>query len=492
MNAVLQCIPCSNTTTSFCPLASLADIDSSTVPSYSQSLAYPETGDTTNIEDLLITNVFQISSDQHCLVISPLLWTLVVSGLCLAVILIMMIVKFCGCHQYSTCRKKAQLFFKHTDIIGEGERWVGGLATLAIIVLVSFSYWFSVSFIKRYPIENIVGPATFACDQTLVNAQFSSALELLAIPKSDEAKPIFDLLDQQNFTLTVELINTGFNCSSITVQENLSASKYVSLTGNCSQSMSDSITSVTFPVPQHLTSVQINMTGPYWIGAYRLCIRAPGQEQTSYTLRELNFCQFYSTPNEAIGRSTDIPILFIKNVNVTQALTSSNPTLYSGIWLPTFSTVSLSDEAYYIEFGNYLRYMSSLTTLQVTFDEYPFFVKNIQQPIVRTAELIFHGLLFTSLCIELFAFGFLFMNLLILPIIRWIIYLCKQLHHRLVKSTDLDTSSGSNPSSWKVNVSQTTPIESDSSFSNQGQPDDQHRCSTSEVQLNSMQIVTRL
>jgi len=30
--------------------------------------------------------------------------------------------------------------FKHTHVIGEGERLTGGLATLAIIVLVSFSY----------------------------------------------------------------------------------------------------------------------------------------------------------------------------------------------------------------------------------------------------------------------------------------------------------------------------------------------------------------
>ena len=42
---ILQCIPCSNNSSnSFCPLASLADIDLSTIPSYSQAVAYPESG----------------------------------------------------------------------------------------------------------------------------------------------------------------------------------------------------------------------------------------------------------------------------------------------------------------------------------------------------------------------------------------------------------------------------------------------------------------
>ena len=138
--------------------------------------------------------------------------------------------------------------------------WAGGLATLAIIVLISFSYWFSASFIRRYPIEEISEPATFACDQSLINAQFSTGLELLAIPKSEDSQPIFDLLDEQIFYLTVELINTGFKCNSITTQENLIGTKYVPLAIDCSQSISNATTSVTFPLPRHQTTVQINMS----------------------------------------------------------------------------------------------------------------------------------------------------------------------------------------------------------------------------------------
>jgi hypothetical protein len=492
---ILQCIPCSdNTSTSFCPLASLVDIDLNTVSAYSQVLAYPETAETTNIEDLLIENMFQISSNKHCLLISPLLWTLIVSGLCFFVLILMVIIKLCGCHQCLNCRQRAKVIFKHTDIIGEGEMWAGGLASLSIIVLVSFSYWFSASFIQRYPIENVFEPAKFACDETLMNAQFSTGLALLAIPKSEDSQPIFDLLDQQIFQLTIELINSGFTCTSIAVQENLITGKYIHLAMNCLQLVSAGITSVTFPFPSHQTSVQINMTGPYWIGAIRLCIRGQGQENMSSTLRQLDFCQLYTTPNENIGRLTSIPIVFIKNINMTQALDTGGPTIYSGLWMPTFSTVSLSDEAYYLEFGNYLRYTSSLTILQITLSEHPFFIKNMQQPIVRTAELIFHGLLFTSLCIELFAFSFLIVKLLIIPLFRWIGYLWKKFLHRNDKSTESNTSVKallkSNPlikgdSIWNLEINQTMALESDSSK-------EQRRCSTSEIELNAIEIKSKL
>jgi len=445
-NAILQCIPCSYTTsTSFCPLASLADIDLSTKPSYTQALPYPETGDTTDIEDLLIKNVFQITTDENCLLISPLLWTLVVSGLCFLILIFMIVIKLCGCQQCLNCRKRAKNIFKHTDIIGEGEMWVGGLASLAIIVLVSFSYWFSVSFIRRYPIEEVFEPATFSCDKRLINARFSTGLEVLDIPKSNDSQLIFDLLDEQTFNLTVELINTGFTCNSITTQENLVGTKYVPLTPHCLESTSHAITNVTFLVPRHQTTLQINMTGPYWIGAFRLCIRGKGQVSKSTTLQELDFCKLYTTPNEAIGRFTNIPIVFIRNINMTQPLNAGSAILYSGLWMPTFSRVSLSDELYYDEFGNYLRYTSSLTILQIVLDERPFFIKNIQQPIVRTAELIFHGLLFTSLCIELFAFSFLLIKLFIIPLLRWIEYLWGKFYHRNDFNTSNETSLNSNP-----------------------------------------------
>ncbi|CAF0811930.1 unnamed protein product [Adineta ricciae] len=425
---ISQCMSCSSNAS--CPLASLSEINFTTAASYSQAVPYPETTDATDIEDFLIENVFQINSKPHCVLISPLFWALVVGGLCLLYLTFILLTHLFNCTSCMRCHGRAKIVFKHTDIINEGEMWLGGLATFAIVVLAAFTYWFSVSFIRRYPIENIFQPATFACDESLINAQFSTGLELLTIPKSNEAQPIFNLLDKQTFNLTVELINTGFACSSITVQENLLTSKYVVLPSDCHRSIEIAITSVTITLPKHLTTIQVNMTGPYSIGGIRLCVRGQGETNGAYTLRELDFCQFYMTANQVIGRYTYVPIVFVKNINVTQALDTKDPTVYSGIWMPTFSEVSLSDEDYYTEYGNYLRYTSSLTVLQVMFDEHPFYMKNIQQPIVRAPELIFHNLLFTSLCIELFAFAFLFLKLLVIPICRPIVHRCNKTINR--------------------------------------------------------------
>ncbi|UJR22201.1 hypothetical protein I4U23_025265 [Adineta vaga] len=499
---ITQCIPCLNSSSSgFCPLSSLADIDTSSINSYSQAVAYPESGDTTDVEDLLIKNVFQLSTNPHCLIISPILWTIVVSGLCVLFLLFMLITHLCGCKLFIKCGKKARQLFKQTDIIGEGEMWIGGLATLSIIVLVSFSYWFSASFIRRYPIESVNEPATFACDQSILNAQFSTGLELLAIPKSEEAQPMFTLLDQQAFNLTIELVNTGFACDSITTQENLVSSKYVPLTMDCRQSTEQATTYVTVPLPKHLTTVQINMSGPYWMGAFRICIRGRGQVSTNYILREMDFCEFYGTPNEAIGRLIYVPIVFIKNINMTQALEQSDSTQYSGIWMPTFSTISLSDEDYYTDFGNYLRYTASLTIIQVMLDERPFYMKNIQQPIVRTAELIFHGLLFTSLCIELFAFSFLIIKLYFTPLFRWLSFLWTTFRRRCLHCEDTDLSLEGSLSTgalsqkiaeWRAKNKQPTPFKAESDIFNVSQDNEQRSCSTSEHELDSIQTISKL
>ncbi|CAF1443955.1 unnamed protein product [Adineta ricciae] len=500
---ITQCIPCSNNSqTGFCPLASLADIDPNSIVSYSQAVAYPESADTTDIEDLLIKNVFQISTEPHCLIISPLLWTVVVSGVCVLFLLFMLITHLCGCKSCIECGKKARNLFKHTDIIGEGEMWIGGLATFAIIVLVSFSYWFSASFIRRYPIEAINGPAYFACDESLVNAQFSTGLELLAIPKSEEAQPMFTLLDQQAFNLTVELINTGFSCDSITTQENLVSSKYVPLPMDCRQSIENATTYVTVPLPKHQTTVQVNISGPYWIGAFRLCFRGRGRTNSNYVLREMNFCELYGTPNEAIGRAISVPIVFIKNINMTQALEPADSTEYSGLWMPTFSTVSLSDEDYYTDFGNYLRYTSSLTVIQVALDERPFYMKNIQQPIVRTAELTFHGLLFTSLCIELFAFAFLIIKLFIVPLLRWFVFLWKKFRRDCLHCKDSNESLEGSLSTaalsqkiaeWRAkNNKQHDSLQPSSYGFNTMLESDQHSPATSQHELDSIHTISKL
>jgi hypothetical protein len=429
-NRVTTCMSCSgNSSNSFCPLASLVDIDPNRIPSYTQATAYPVTADTTDIEDILLENVFQISSNPHCLMISPLFWALVVGTFSFLIWMGMWVIKLCKWKQGMSYRKKAKTIFKSTDLIGEGTLWIGGLITFPLFVLLSFSYWFSVSFLHRYPIEQVTGPPNFSCDKTLINSKFSTGLELLSVPKGMDAQPIFNHLNNQVFELTVELINTGFTCANITAQENRIGS-YASISMFCRRSISDAITSVTFSLPHHYATVQLNLTGPHWIGGARLCVRAAGYSDKIYTLQELDFCKFFSTPNQTLGRASRFPVIFTKSINMTRTMENRAPNLFLGLWIPTFGGGTSSDEIYYTQFGDYLRYISALTIVQFVFDERAFYIKNIQSPIVRPPQMLFHALLFTSLCIELFALIFLFANLLIVPIIRRIQSACRQRRRR--------------------------------------------------------------
>jgi hypothetical protein len=169
---------------------------------------------------------------------------------------------------------------------------------------------------------------------------------------------------------------------------------------------------------------QLNITGAYFVGGIRLCLRGPGLVQGVNTLHYLDTCQFYFTDNETIGHDVTVPIVLIKIINQTQPLQVDGDTLYDGRWTPTWNTANgLSDKLIYEQNGEYLRYASYQNFLTITLTEQPFFVQNNQQPIIRKAELAFHTLLFTSLVIELFGFAFLLVKMigipLLLPILRF-------------------------------------------------------------------------
>jgi hypothetical protein len=72
--AAMSCINCSST--SFCPLGAVYEIDSSSLVSISQAYAYPRSPDMDVYEDLLLVNMFSMGSTGHCLVVSPIFWVL--------------------------------------------------------------------------------------------------------------------------------------------------------------------------------------------------------------------------------------------------------------------------------------------------------------------------------------------------------------------------------------------------------------------------------
>lgn len=405
-------------TNSFCPLGSVNDISLDTYPSYEQTFSFPDTPDMNNYDDLLIQNIFTIGHSRRCIVISPIFWTIIMITLCFTVWLFMTLLKCCTCPRAHAPRNRAKQIFKRADIFNEGERWMGGLFSSAVILLFGFTIRFASEFLNLYPIET-AGLSYFSCDDTIRNALFDSSLQL-PLPNADGNRwTIFEMLDAQPFTMTVDLLNTAADCSSITVQHNRPGVNHVRLPFQAYVPHPDNATrSVNFSLPAHSTSVQINITGAYFVGGMRLCLYGEGRIDGMHTLQTLDMCQLFSTANQTLSFMTTLRIVMIKVINVTKPLKVGGDTRYHGRWAPTFAERSLSDELIYEQDGHYLRYMHERTVLAITLSEQPFYLQNNQQPIVRRAELAFHTLLFCTLIIELFGMGFLLFRLIILPFIR--------------------------------------------------------------------------
>ncbi|CAF0997415.1 unnamed protein product [Adineta steineri] len=418
-STISSCTACNSS--SFCPLGSIADIPLSSVNNISQALAYPESPDSIIFDDILIQAMFSIGSTPSCILVSPLFWTVIVIAmalLLLSIVGILQLVRWGGKHRAVIVR-----IFRQTDLIGEGTLWMGGLMSFGIIVLVCFAYVFSNSFVYLYPIEK-TNSVPFACDTTMRNAKFSTSLQLLATPRNQEEAPIFSLLDSQQFTLEVNFVQTLFNCSSLTIQQIIGVNLIQLPWLNCSYGEQIPATqTVSLTLPAHQMTLNFILGGPYYIGGAYVCLRGSSAASTgSIHFRQvLSFCQMFYTDNQTLAQATQINIQLTKVINRTTGLSPSDTTKYTGIWIPTFTIEAINDELVYFQQGSYLRYLTNVTTFQVTFVETPFFIKNTQDPIARQGEIIFHNVLFTIVALEIFGLVFLIVKLTMAPVFWFIV-----------------------------------------------------------------------
>ncbi|CAF4864936.1 unnamed protein product [Rotaria sp. Silwood1] len=196
-NATTQCTPCA--LDAFCPLGSVSEISSSALENIAQLIAYPKSPESTIFDEVSLQNMFHIGTGR-CLLVSPLFWTLIVGGLAILIAIVIKLLKYFVDHTtYVRIKNRTHYIFKKTDLIGEGELWVGGLASFAVVVLVSFAYGFSNSYYKQYPIETSTD-SYFACDLSTRNAKFQTSLQALGIPPSKNEKKMFDLLNEQSLS----------------------------------------------------------------------------------------------------------------------------------------------------------------------------------------------------------------------------------------------------------------------------------------------------
>ena len=116
----INCSKCDMNNITYCPYGAVAPITYSDIDNILTSQAYPDSPEGVIFDDLLIENMFTLSSQSsHCTIVSPLLWVLVVIGLAIISLIVMGITSFYErCHRH---RERVKTIIKHMDLINEGK-----------------------------------------------------------------------------------------------------------------------------------------------------------------------------------------------------------------------------------------------------------------------------------------------------------------------------------------------------------------------------------
>jgi len=304
-----RCHPCDQL--SFCPLASVANSNITDMIDIQEEPSYPRSPDSTQFEDILLTNMFSIGNSSHCIALSPLFWTLIVLSIGILILLIIGILKFFP--QSHKHRMMIKQIFRQTDFIGQGEFWIGGLMSFSLLVLLIFAFLFSNEYANLYPSEESNIPK-MVCDPTFRNARFDSSLKLLTARRSPEEQVMFDMLDNQSFTLIVNFVNTNFDCDLLNILEGTGQNLHEPVSPmTCNKLNSSQIVHTSIPSSHEVTfRYSIKHFSP--IGGLYICLMGPGNvsDHGMNILRNMTFCKWIANENETIGHQPEIVLLNTK------------------------------------------------------------------------------------------------------------------------------------------------------------------------------------
>ncbi|CAF0993148.1 unnamed protein product [Adineta ricciae] len=409
INSSNTCVAC-NATNTYCSFGSVADIPLDYTKSISQAIPFPKSPDLTGFEDILLLNMFNTDFETNCLVTTPFFWTLIIMGVGIVFLITMGILTLSGkCKNF---RAKIEMIFTHFDIINDGERWIGGVLSITILVMIIFTGLFTSSFLKQYPKETSEAP-DFTCDETLRNSQFSSRMQSLGAAIPADTATIFNLLSQQSFVATVTLLNTVVNLTVTvektigTITEQLQRDLYVP---------TDGCIVISFNLTTNMATITVNITGSTAIGGVRIGLYGPEIVDINNKVQELNFSYAFIIQNQTLSQEPYFEMDLIQVINETKGLSTGAPSQFSGLWIPKFSK---DDDRNFQTLAEYEKYHAeSQTTLTIDLTQSMYYIYNIEQPIIKTANVVFKNILFVSMCMELFGFGFLFFKLAISPLCR--------------------------------------------------------------------------
>ncbi|CAF1010556.1 unnamed protein product [Adineta ricciae] len=394
----MTCPECNNEL--FCPLefatfsANLFDIE--------QYYGYPETPEIDVFSDILIRNMFR----TKCLRTSPFLIMIIT----LLVILILSII--IGFLKFSKrLASKNEPFikgFRYLDLIKQGQSWFGGLVSIVLFVLLAFAIKFSYSYHYLYPIENQHLINENSCSTNLhLNAKFESNLQYLTKPYG-QLEEIFRLLDSQEFLMNIELINTTFHCGRLFINSHNSVSCY---TRDFNLYASTNLSS-------HKVPISLTLQGKGIIEAMRIGFIGSEIHQMNNYVQKVNFSKVFYYTNRTISMQMvhSIDLQLTKIINITEGLTDSDLTIYSGLWSVIFH---FDRDRLFVETNQ--EFDKDSTKVSLKFFETSFFIQNRQKPIARSPEIIFSTILFICMCLDLVCTIFLLIKLWLKPILKLMI-----------------------------------------------------------------------
>lgn len=279
------------------------------------------------------------------------------------------------------------------------------------MIIVIFSCLFSSDFINQYPIEES-SDTTFACDPTLRNAKFFTSMQSLGTPPLESVQPIFNMLNSQPFTLNVEFLNTAFEADQLSVSQVLGS---ILLNLPRVANNTGGILYVSTNLTSHVTIIAFNLSGTASIGGFRIGLTGSEMKDKDYHVRALDFSYAFNYSNRTATQDPIVTIQLIKLINSTAPLSNSDVDQYSALWIPTF--LKNDDQLFYTEDDFQMYHVKDNTILTVEITEATYYILNTQEPIVKLTKAIFTEILFTTMCIEIFALMFLFHKLAVSPVV---------------------------------------------------------------------------
>jgi hypothetical protein len=439
---IWPCSPCrsaENTTCSqctkeeFCPGEFITSLDD--FHDILQIQYYPKSSESDVFDDIILYTIFR----TPCTFISPSFLLLLVLAFVLLVTALIYLMKVKK--RLRPKQKSLLKFFRHLDLIGQGKLWFGGLISVPLLFLVAIASWFSYIYHQQYPIQR---QEQFHFDypchsKHLLNAKFQTSLQFFTSPSEPRLEGIHKLLNTQPFVMHLDIIHTNFHCGHLRFKHT-EVDEYLPF--SCYQRHGALYTSVSLP-GQRIT-VLVELHGNRTIAALRLGLSAVrlADQLKRNEAQALNFSKRLNISGRRLSQNARVNLDLTKVINITEGLTYSDETTFSGLWTSTYVfdvNQVFVDTLKPLSVSSVENAWTHLTTLSIAFRETSFFVENKQEPIARQFEIIFHTILFIGVCIDLLALVFLLLKLWLIPL--WKILLKKLLRpsngfYRFVFETD--------------------------------------------------------